>query len=201
MAESAGVLGHLSVDAQALVRRAWWSFVVGGLAMVLFGLLAFSNPGLALFVLSTFFAASVLVDGASNIVGSLQNREKDGWWILLLMGLLGAVVGAYALFNPPLSIMAFILIVAFEAMLLGAFLVMLGYKVRKTTSREWLLYLTGGLSILFGILVIANPIAGSRTIVYVIATWSLMIGILKVAFGLKVRKLRDAVRETIAAPR
>ena len=126
MAESAGVLGHLSIDAQALVRRAWWSFVVGGLAMVLFGLLAFLNPGVALFVLGTFFAASVLVDGASNIVGSLQNREKDGWWILLLMGLLGAAVGGYALFNPPLSIMAFILLVAFEAMALGVFLVMLG---------------------------------------------------------------------------
>lgn len=201
MVDSAGVLGHMGADAQALVKRAWWVFVVGGVAMVAFGVLAFASPGIALFALATFFAASVLVDGVSNIVGSLQNREKDGWWILLLMGLLGAVVGAYALFNPPLSIMAFILIVAFEAMLLGAFLVMLGYKVRKTTSREWLLYLTGGLSILFGILVIANPIAGSRTIVYVIATWSLMIGILKVAFGLKVRKLRDAVRETIAAPR
>jgi uncharacterized membrane protein HdeD (DUF308 family) len=201
MVESAGVLGHMGADAQALVKRAWWVFIVGGVAMVVFGVLAFASPGIALFALATFFAASVLVDGVSNIVGSLQNREKDGWWILLLMGLLGAVVGAYALFNPPLSIMAFILIVAFEAMLLGAFLIMLGYKVRKTTSREWLLYLTGGLSILFGILVIANPIAGSRTIVYVIASWSLMIGILKVAFGLQVRKLPDAVREKIAASR
>jgi uncharacterized membrane protein HdeD (DUF308 family) len=192
MAESVGVLGHLSVDAQALVRRAWWSFVVGGLAMVLFGLLALSNPGVALFVLATFFAASVLVDGASNIVGSLQNREKDGWWILLLMGLLGAAVGGYALFNPPLSIMAFILLVAFEAMALGVFLVMLGYKVRKTTGREWLLYLAGALSILFGILVIANPVTGSRTVVYMIASWSLVIGVLKVAFGFKVRKLAVA---------
>jgi uncharacterized membrane protein HdeD (DUF308 family) len=192
MAESVGVLGHLSVDAQALVRRAWWSFVVGGLAMVLFGLLAFSNPGVALFVLATFFAASVLVDGASNIVGSLQNREKDGWWILLLMGLLGAAVGGYALFNPPLSIMAFILLVAFEAMALGVFLVMLGYKVRKTTGREWLLYLAGALSILFGILVIANPVTGSRTVVYMIASWSLVIGVLKIAFGFKVRKLAVA---------
>jgi uncharacterized membrane protein HdeD (DUF308 family) len=199
MADSAGVLGHISADAQALVKRAWWAFVVGGIAMVLVGLLAFSRPGIALFVLATFFAASVLVDGISNIVGSLQNREKDGWWILLLMGLLGAAVGGYALFNPPLSIMAFILIVAFEAMLLGAFLIMLGYKVRKTSNREWLLYLAGGLSILFGVLVVANPIAGSRTIVYMIASWSLLIGILKVAFGLKVRKLPDAIREKIAA--
>jgi uncharacterized membrane protein HdeD (DUF308 family) len=184
MTETTGVLGHMSADAQALVRRAWWVFVVGGLAMVAFGLLALLNPGVALFVLATFFAASVLVDGVSNVIGSLQNREKDGWWILLLMGLLGAAVGGYALLNPPLSIMAFILIVAFEAMVLGVFLVMLGHKVRKTTSREWLLYLAGALSILFGILV--------RTIVLLIASWSLAIGVLKVAFGLKVRKLATA---------
>jgi uncharacterized membrane protein HdeD (DUF308 family) len=192
MTETTGVLGHMSADAQALVKRAWWVFVVGGLAMVAFGLLALSNPGVALFVLATFFAASVLVDGVSNVIGSLQNREKDGWWILLLMGLLGAAVGGYALLNPPLSIMAFILIVAFEAMVLGVFLVMLGHKVRKTTSREWLLYLAGALSMLFGILVIASPVTGSRTIVLLIASWSIAIGVLKVAFGLKVRKLATA---------
>jgi uncharacterized membrane protein HdeD (DUF308 family) len=179
----------MGADAQALVKRAWWVFVVGGLAMTVFGLLAFSNPGLALLVLATFFAASVLVDGVSNILGSLQNREKDGWWILLLMGLLGTAVGGYALLNPPLSIAVFILLVAFEAIVLGVFLVMLGYKVRKATHREWVLYLAGALSILFGFLVIANPVTGSRTIVYMIASWSLVIGVLKVAFGLKVRKL------------
>ncbi len=189
MTESTGVLGHMGADAQALVKRAWWVFVVGGLAMTVFGLLAFSNPGLALLVLATFFAASVLVDGVSNILGSLQNREKDGWWILLLMGLLGTAVGGYALLNPPLSIAVFILLVAFEAIVLGVFLVMLGYKVRKATHREWVLYLAGALSILFGFLVIANPVTGSRTIVYMIASWSLVIGVLKVAFGLKVRKL------------
>ena len=55
MADSAGVLKHMSADAQALVKRAWWVFIVGGIAMVLFGLLAFSNPGIALFFLATFF--------------------------------------------------------------------------------------------------------------------------------------------------
>jgi len=189
MTGSTGVLGHMSADARALVKRAWWVFVVGGIAMAVFGLMAFASPGVALFVMATLFAASVLVDGVSNIVGSLQNREKDGWWILLLMGLLGAAVGGYALFNPPLSIMAFILIVAFEAMLLGALLITLGYKVRQATSREWVLYLAGVLSILFGVLVIANPVTGSRTIVYMIASWSLVIGILKVVFGLRARKL------------
>ena len=192
MAGSTGILDHMSTDARALVKRAWWVFVVGGLAMAVFGLMAFANPGVALLVLATFFAASVLVDGLSNIAGALQNRGNDGWWILLLMGLLGAAVGGYALFNPPLSIMAFILIVAFEAMVLGVFLIMLGFKVRKTTSREWVLYLTGALSLLFGIMVIANPVTGTGAIMLMIASWSFVIGILKIGFGLKVRRLAAA---------
>jgi uncharacterized membrane protein HdeD (DUF308 family) len=189
MAGSASALDHLSKDAQALVKRAWWAFVVGGLAMVAFGVIALARPGIALLVLATFFAASVMVDGLSNIAGSLRNRDKDGWWLLLLMGLLGTGIGGFALLNPPLSIMAFVLIVVFEAMILGSFMIMLGYKVRKTTSREWILYLGGALSILFGVLVLLNPAVGSLQIVFMIAIWSLIIGVLKVIFGLKVRAL------------
>ena len=201
MAGTTGFLDHMSTDARALVKRAWWVFVVGGLAMALFGLLAFSNPGIALFVLATFFAASVMVDGISNIVGSLQNRDKDGWWILLLMGVLGATVGGYALIKPPLSIMAFILIVAFEAMVLGAFLIMLGYRVRKSTSREWVLYLTGALSIVFGIMVIANPVTGSGAIMLMIASWSFVVGILKVAFGFRVKNLPERMGDRLTGLR
>jgi hypothetical protein len=198
MANSKGVFEHLGADAQALVRRAWWVFLVGGIAMVAFGALAFLNPGVALFVLAMFFAASVLVDGVSNVVGSIQNRDKDGWWIMLLIGLLGAGVGGYALLNPPISILAFVLIVAFEAILLGVFLVMLGYKVRKASSREWMLYLAGALSILFGALVLANPGLGSLTIVYVIASWSLMIGVLKILFAFKAKNLTGRIAEKTA---
>jgi uncharacterized membrane protein HdeD (DUF308 family) len=173
----------------ALCKRTWWVFLIGGLASVLFGVLAFVNPGIALFVLAMFFAAAILVDGAFNVVGSISNREKDGWWLMLLIGLLGVGVGGYALLNPPVSMLAFVYLVALQAILLGVILLTLGYKVRKATSREWILYLTGAMSVLFGILVVARPGAGSLTIVYLIASWAIVIGALKLAFALRVRKL------------
>jgi len=133
-----------------------------------------------------------------SIVGSVQNRDKDGWWIMLLIGLLGLVVGGFALLNPPVSMMAFIFLVAFQAILLGAFLVMLGYKVRKATSREWILYLTGVLSILFGVLVVVNPAAGGLSIVYLIAAWAIVIGAFKIFFGFKVKNLPERAGERFA---
>lgn len=191
MAGSADVLGALDADVQALCRRAWWVFLVSGIASVVFGVLAFVNPLVALFVLAMFFAAYLLVDGVSNIVGSFQNRGKDGWWILLLIGILGTLVGGYALLNPPVSMLAFVYLVAFEALLLGAFLLMLGYKVRKATTREWILYLTGALSLVFGVLVLVNPAAGSVKIVYLIASWAIVVGMFKIAFAFKARNLRE----------
>jgi uncharacterized membrane protein HdeD (DUF308 family) len=201
MANSSGLLSSFGGNAGALVRRTWWVFLLGGIASVAFGVLAFINPGIALLVLAMFFAASILVDGASNIVGSLQNREKDGWWLMLLIGVFRLVVGAYALLNPPVSMMAFIYLVAFEAIVLGVFLVMLGYKVRAATSREWILYLTGALSILFGILVVVNPLAGSLSIVYLIASWALVIGVLKVIFAFKVKNLPEQFADRLSMRR
>ena len=194
------ILRAVGADAAALCRRTWWVFLIGGIASVAFGVLAFARPGLALFLLATFFAAAILVDGAFNIVGAVQNRDKDGWWLMLLIGLLGAVVGAYALLNPPLSMVAFVLIVAFQAILLGVFLVMLGYKYRKATTREWILYLAGGVSVLFGVLVVARPAIGGVTIVYMIAAWAIVIGLLKVVFAMRVRSLADRVKSGLSNP-
>ena len=187
MANIDSAFSSFGADAQELCKRTWWVFLLGGIASVAFGVMALVNPGVALFVLATFFAAAVLVDGAANAIGAIRHREKDGWWLMLLLGALGLAVGAFALMNPPVSILAFIYLVAFEAIALGVFTAMLGYKVRKATSREWILYLAGGLSILFGAAVLARPVAGSVTIVYLIAAWAIVVGAFKIAFAFRVK--------------
>lgn len=201
MANSGGLLGNLGGDAKVLCKRTWWVFLIGGIAAVIFGVLALMEPVTAWFVVSVFFAASVLVDGVFNVVGSVQHREKDGWWIMLLIGALGIVVGGFALLNPPVSMMAFLYLVALQAIMLGVFLVMLGYKVRAATQREWILYLTGALSVLFGILVIANPVAGSLSVISLIAMWALVTGVLKILFAFRVRNLPDRISDRIASAR
>jgi uncharacterized membrane protein HdeD (DUF308 family) len=191
MTQADGLIAQLGGDARILCKRNWWVFLVGGIASVIFGVLAFSQPMTAWLVVAVFFAAAILVDGASNIVGSIRHRDKDGWWIMLLIGVLGFVGGGYALLNPLVSMKAFILLVAFEAIMVGVFLMTLGYKLRAATEREWFLYLTGGLSILFGILVIFNPAQGGLSVILMIATWAIVTGVLKIIFAFKVRNLPE----------
>ena len=188
MAHSDGLLAQVGADARALCRRTWWVFLVSGLASIAFAVLAFAQPVTAWLVVAVFFAAAILVDGAVNVVGAVQHREKDGWWILLLIGALGVLVGGYALLNPRVSMAAFVYLVAFQAILLGVLIVMLGYKVRAATQREWILYVTGALSILFGLLIVANPIAGGLSVIWLMASWAFVTGVLRVVFAFRARR-------------
>ncbi len=47
-----------------------------------------------------------------------------------------------------------------------------GIKLRAEIEREWLLWLMGGVSVLFGLLLIAQPAAGLLGFVWAIATWA-----------------------------
>ena len=143
-----------------LCKRTWWVFLIGGIASVIFGALAFINPAIALAVLALYFAAWVMVDGMVHVVGAVQHREKEGWVLMLLMGTLGVLVGAYALFNPPVSMLAFLYVVSFMAIMLGVLLISMGRKLREEIEREWILYITGVVSIVFGVLIIFQPVVG-----------------------------------------
>jgi uncharacterized membrane protein HdeD (DUF308 family) len=194
MIEKAGRAGEvLRKGASDLCNRAWWVFLIGGIASVIFGILAFVNPGAAWLVLSMFFAAWVLVDGAVNIWGALSNRDKDGWWAILLLGVAGVLAGGYALLNPPVSMIVFVYVVAFIAMFIGITSLYLGWRIRREIPNEWILYLSGALSVLFALLILFDPEVGGLSVVYVIASWAILIGALRIWFATRVRKLRDRI--------
>ena len=184
-------------DVRSLCKRTWWVFLIGGGASLVFGILAFLNPGIALFVLAMFFAASVLVDGAVNAWGAIQHRDMDGWWMLLLIGILGIGVGGFALFNPPVSMTALVLLVGFMALFLGILLISMGYKIRDVIEKEWLLYVAGSLSVLSGLYIFFNPEGAAVPIVWIIAAWPIATGLLRIWFAFKIRNIRDNVGERI----
>jgi uncharacterized membrane protein HdeD (DUF308 family) len=182
---------------RALCKRTWWVFLLSGIAAVIFGVLAFMNPGLALAVLALWFSAWLLVDGAVNIVGAIGNRDKDGWIFILVMGILGVLVGGYALMNPPVSMIAFLYVVSFMAILLGMSLIAMGRRVREVIEREWVLYLTGALSIVFGVLIVLQPESGALSVVWMIASWAIIIGALRIVFAFFVRGIKEDVSERL----
>src|SRR3712207_6475372 len=67
------------------LARHWWVLALRGALAVLFGVLAFLWPGIALGVLVLLFGAYALVDGIFAVIAAVQTRgERSGWWALLL---------------------------------------------------------------------------------------------------------------------
>ncbi len=178
-----------AADVRQFCKRTWWMFLIGGIASVAFGVLAFLQPGIALLVLSIWFAAFLLVDGIANLAGAISHRDKDGWVLAAIMGVLGILIGGYLLVVPPVSMVAFVYTVAFFAMIVGVTLLMMGWKIRKETTREWVLYLNGALSVLFALLLFFRIELGGLTLIYLVAFWAIVIGALRIVFALKARSL------------
>jgi uncharacterized membrane protein HdeD (DUF308 family) len=62
-------------------------------------------------------------------------------------------------------------------------------RLRQEIEGAWLLGLSGVLSVIFGVLMILNPSAGALAVLWVIATYSIVFGVLLIALGIRLRKL------------
>jgi uncharacterized membrane protein HdeD (DUF308 family) len=173
---------------QTLARN-WWAVVLRGVAGVLFGLAAFFWPGVTLLVLVALFGAYALVDGIFNVVAAIRGADTDRWWLLLISGLLGILVGVWTFFWPDVTALALLYLVAAWAVVTGVLEIVAAVRLRKEIEGEWMLVLSGLLSVLFGVYVAFFPGAGALAIVWIIGAYALVSGVLLIALGFRLRSL------------
>jgi len=172
-----------------LLSRNWWALALRGLAAILFGILAFAWPGITLFVLIVFFGAYMLVDGIFAIVAAVRAAgEEARWWLMLLEGVLGLVVGLVAFFWPGLTALALLYLIAAWAIVTGIMEIAAAIRLRREMVGEWALVLGGALSVLFGVLLVVIPArAGLLSLTWLIGAYAVVFGILLVVLAFRVR--------------
>ena len=176
-------------DALDFAKANWWMFLLGGVLYILFGALALARPADALLALAVVFACLLIVDGIVSVIRALGAKGADGRWWVLLGGVLSILIGLYALVGPVNTVLLFVYVIAFQAILFGIALFMFGLSIRKVASSEWMLYVAGVLSIIFGALLLWAPGIGGVSVSIMIGAWALVIGILRVLFALRVRSV------------
>jgi uncharacterized membrane protein HdeD (DUF308 family) len=172
-----------------VLSRNWWALALRGLAAILFGILAFAWPGITVFVLVLFFGAYLLVDGIFAIVAAVRAAgEEARWWLLLLEGILGVVVGLVAFFWPGLTALALLYLIAAWAIVTGIMEIVGAIRLRQEMVGEWALILSGALSVLFGVLLVAIPArAGLLSLTWLIGIYAVAFGVLLVILAFRVR--------------
>jgi uncharacterized membrane protein HdeD (DUF308 family) len=173
------------------LKRHWWVPVIRGIAAIVFGIIAFVYPGLTIATLVLFFGAWILIDGIFRIVGAIGHRASDpDWGWQLVIGLLGIIVGLLTFHAPQITALALVIYIAAWALMIGASEIALAVKMRREIKGEWFLILMGLASIVFAVLLLWNPIAGAAAVIWLIAWYAVVLGILAIFFGFRLRSLR-----------
>jgi len=169
-----------------VLARNWWAFVLRGAAAILFGLLTFFMPGMALLTLVYMFGFYAIADGVFNLIAGFRHSGTQlPWWALLIEGLLGILAGIVALAWPGLTALVLLYVIAGWAVATGILEIVAAIRLRKLITGEWMLALMGVLSLAFGILIAIFPGAGALTVVLWIGAYAIIFGIMLIALGLR----------------
>ena len=177
----ATMLEHLS--------RNWGWIVLRGVAAVLFGVLAFLWPGITLAVLVIVWGAYALADGVLALIAAYRVRDRGKpFWSLVIVGLLGIAAGIVTFIWPGMTALVLLMFIAAWAVVMGIFQIIAAIRLRKEIQNEWLLGLSGVLTVLFGIIMFVAPGAGALAVIWVIAAYAIVFGILLIWLGLRLKK-------------
>jgi uncharacterized membrane protein HdeD (DUF308 family) len=165
---------------------------VRGIFAILFGILAYAWPGITLATLIIFFGAYVLIDGILLVIKTIGKwGERDDRWLLLLEGLLGIGIGVITFVAPGITAVALIFFIAAWSLATGVLEIAAAIRLRKEIQGEGWMILSGIASIVFAILVMFFPGAGALGLLWLIAAYAIIFGVMLVILGIKLRGHRS----------
>jgi uncharacterized membrane protein HdeD (DUF308 family) len=177
----------------AVFTSRWWVVLLRGLVAITFGILAFAWPGVTLATLVLLFAFYALTDGIFSLftaIGGQRNREQR--WLLSLEGVVGIWAGVVMLRAPAVTALFLVFFISIWAMVTGSLRIVAAIRLRKEITGELWLVLSGVFAILFALMLMARPLVGAVTLVWVIGGYALILGLFQVLLGFELRRLRPA---------
>src|SRR6266850_989433 len=163
--------------------------IIRGVVGVAVGIIAFLWPAITIAALVVIFGAYAIVDGITNLVLGFSRAGAHGRWAYLLMGVAGVAAGVLTFMWPAITALVLIWFIAAWAVVTGFFEIAAAISLRRVITGEWMLVLSGIVSILFGILVFAFPVAGAVGISWIFGTYAMAAGIILISLGVKRRRL------------
>lgn len=133
-------------------RSKWGWFVAIGVLLVLFGLFAFYNVLAATLASVLVVGTMMLIAGVAEIVHAFYMRTWGHFFWLLLSGILYAVAGFFAFYNPLLASAVLTLLLAISLIASGGLRVVFALGQKATKSWGWMLA-AGIVTILAGLII------------------------------------------------
>jgi uncharacterized membrane protein HdeD (DUF308 family) len=173
-----------------LLAQNWWAMALRGVLGVIFGVIAFASPVATILSLVLFFSAYMLVDGVLAIIAAVRAASHhDRWGLLLLEGVVDIAVGVAAFLVPGGAVLAFVLLMAAWAVVTGALMLAAAFRLHAHYGR-WILALSGIVSIVYGVLLVAAPMIGAVVLTWWLGAYALVFGVMLIVLAFRLRARR-----------
>ncbi len=112
---------------------------------------------------------------------SPMRLARQYWWMMLIWGVAIAIFGLCALLWPHLTLLTLILLFGVFAVVNGVLGIVTAFQARRVLSSWWMTLCAGMVSLLIGLAVLFWPHASAIVILYLIASWAIIIGVLQLS--------------------
>lgn len=172
------------------LARMWWLLFLRGILAGAAGVFAIVWPGLTLEMLVLLFGVAALVDGLASVGVGLRGGWGGGpWWEMVVLGMVGLLIGLGTLAWPGVTGLLLLAFIACWAIARGLVEIAGAIALRRVLEGEWLLVLSGALSLGFGILLLTRPGSGALALVVLIGLYLIAFGALSMSLALRLRAL------------
>lgn len=167
----------------------WWATVLRGVAAIALGVFAWARPDIFWPSLVLVFGVYAVVDGVFAMVAAIKGESGDRWF-QVLEGVLGIGAGAIVFLYPDQAGTAIVIVIGIWALVTGILEILSAVRLRKQVADEWLLGISGAVSVVLGVVLLARPRFGEVTTTYVLGTYGIIFGAVLVLLGFRLRGMK-----------
>jgi uncharacterized membrane protein HdeD (DUF308 family) len=158
--------------------------MIQGILVLLFGILALSNPETAIKLLIRFFGVMITITGISLIVLNRHKSEENvatTFWFYF--GVINVVIGLVFIINPKFIASFFFILIGLIALISGV--INLWRQVQFNESYKSMAFIKNGIAVLFGLLILLYPFEGAEAATIVTGIFAVIYGISALIASLK----------------
>ena len=172
---------------------------LSGVAAIAFGVLALTWPNITFIALLALFGAFAFVVGSLTLATGLTLlAERQTTWVPeIIGGLTGIAVGAATFLWPGWTALTLVYLIAFWAVITGMFELVGAIDLAGRLDGDWMLGLSGALSVAFGTLVALYPRSGALSIIWIIGLYAALDGIVRLYLAHRISHAGKEVRSAL----
>jgi uncharacterized membrane protein HdeD (DUF308 family) len=110
------------------------------------------------------------------------------WWALAIRGALAVAFGMIAFLMPEITLTVLVLLFGAYATADGIFAIIAAIRASGRVKRWWALLLEGVLGVVAGVLTFVLPGITALVLLYLIAFWAILTGIVEIGVAIRLRK-------------